>query len=320
MAGWASEAQSKRITWDEWDADIVDKFLEWLYTDDYSVPYPRKVKSALQASQSENGENGTNGQNNEDFPYKLQEEEWRAAPEPQVFEQPAPPVAVEEPVEEPVQAFNYVQVLEADVVDVPAFPQQVDAQVHATEGPLTPLKDLTWKGSHAIELSLKSNEFDRWMDIRQESSEPLDYEATFMTHATLYVIACQKDLHELKNMAWQRLRSLLIDIGPPDSGERITANVVALIHYSYTETGVSELPQDPLRDLLTSYVAIHFTRFKGSEVDGLFASGDADDKEFVVDLMAKVRQRIEDLEAYRAPPVDSVFKKNKKGKKDTWFA
>ena len=175
------------------------------------------------------------------------------------------------------------------------------------QGPLTPLKDLTWSGSHAIKKTSQAEEFDNWLKNQLAHSKQLDYKATFMTHATLYVIACQKELDELKNMAWQRLRSLLVAVGPLLAGWPIIANMVALIQYTYKETSVSELAEDPLRDLVTSFVAIHFTKFKGPEVDNLFYSELADDREFVVELMVKVRQSMENLETLESTGGDTFI-------------
>ncbi len=301
VAGWASETQDRKIVWPEWSADIVEKFLGWLYTGDYTIPRPEEVirpdkhDSDVHRCEPAEGEAHEEGTAREDFPIELQEQEWNLAPEPE----PAPQ---------------------------PDSPRSCTSHIEPTKtAPLTPLKDLTWEGCHAIEEMSHAEIFDIWMLANQyaryedDTFYSYDYGATLMTHATMYVIACQKDLAELKNMAWQRLRALLVELGSPNAGSPIIGNMVALIRYAYRETGVSELPVDPLRHLVTSYVATHFTKFKGPEVDALFTSQTADDREFVVEVMAKVRQSMENLEATRSTRdssgiVDSPYV-SKKGKK-----
>lgn len=300
IAGRFVESQERKIRWPQWSADIVDKFLQWLYTGDYAIPLPMEYHRAkgkravkLDLDGPAVNETSRDTQPTEDFPYDLQEREWAgtAATEP-VESEFAEPVPVPEREEPTLPA----PPPKAPSSSLPAsmFPA-IDIETIAIV-PLTPLKDLEWKGSHPVMTESRAGNFNEWMDQR-DKIQRYDYGVTLMTHATLYVIACEKDLHELKNMAWQRLRSLLIKIGAPVQGKPVLENLVTLIHYAYRETGISELPVDPLRDLLTSYVAIHFTKFRGPEVDSLFASKGADDREFVVDLMAKVRQSMEHFEA-----------------------
>ncbi|KAL8673694.1 MAG: hypothetical protein Q9224_007518 [Gallowayella concinna] len=161
--------------------------------------------------------------------------------------------------------------------------------------PLTPLKDLSWSGSRPLGKLSQAEEFEKWIGHELRRPDQLDYEATFQTHAELYQLGCFYLLDELKDMAWQRLRSVLISIGTPKVGSRVVANLVDLIHYAYEVTGdackVKE--EEPLRKLVTTMAAIHFTGFKGAEVEQLIASPTKSDREFVSDLMAKVMQRLE---------------------------
>lgn len=280
MAGWSLEAQERKIRWPQWSADSVEKFLEWLYTGDYSIPLPTKARQVAVPQKLEaetpgphDDERDTDEAVEEDFPMELQEEEWNRQVPPETYQVPA------------------------HRIEKASVSSSAPTATPTAKGPLTALKDLEWKGSHAVQTTSGAENFTNHMnDTHLASSKQLDYDATFMTHAILYVIGCEKDLHELKNMAWQRLRSLLVEIGAPETGSPIIGNMVALIQYTYSETGVSELPVEPLRDLVTSYVAIHFTNFRGAEVDALFSSQAADDREFVVEVMAKVRQSMENFE------------------------
>ncbi|KAL9008713.1 MAG: hypothetical protein Q9173_006193, partial [Seirophora scorigena] len=112
-------------------------------------------------------------------------------------------------------------------------------------------------------------------------------------------MADQYMLSELKNMAWQRLRSVLLRVGKPSPEWPLTSNLVALIHYVYKEIGASneKKGEEPLRMLLSSFVALNFTTLLGSAIEKLTVSGDAADREFVVDLMAKVSQQMTHLDS-----------------------
>jgi len=308
VAGWGSETQERKIRWPQWNADIVEKFLEWLYTGDYSIPLPTEacqvaVPQQPEAKMPETHEDtrDTDQAVDENFSMELQEEVWNLPVQP---EQWLPP---------------HMRTVK------PSVSSPAPNATPTGKGPLPALEDLKWKGSHAIKTISRAEQFTNRLSWSPQfaSSKQLDYDATFMTHATLYVIGCEKDLLELKNMAWQRLRSLLVTIGSPTAGMPVVANMVALIQDTYKETGVSESSVEPLRDLVTSYVAIHFTKFKGAEVDALFSSQAADDREFVVDVMTKVRQSMEDLEATKSTPVssdivDSPWASKKGKKKGRW--
>lgn len=281
MAGWGLETQERKIRWPQWSADNVEKFLEWLYTGDYSIPLPMEARPVAVPQQLEAKTLGPDGDErntdevvDEGFPMELQEEEWNRQVPPETNQIPA------------------------HQTEKPWVSSPAPTVTPTVSGPLKALQDLEWKGSHAVQTTSGAENFtNRMKDTHLASSKQLDYDATIMTHATLYVIGCEKDLHELKNMAWQRLRSLLVEIGAPGAGTPVIGNMVALIQYTYKETGVSELPVELLRDLVTNYVAIYFTKFRGAAVDALFSSRAADDGEFVVEVMAKVRQSMENFEA-----------------------
>ncbi|KAI4276497.1 MAG: hypothetical protein L6R38_005652 [Xanthoria sp. 2 TBL-2021] len=164
-------------------------------------------------------------------------------------------------------------------------------------GPLTPLKDLHWDGCQALGKLFQAEEFDKWTGHKLWASHQLNYEATFATHSELYVVACQYMLPELKNMAWQRLRSVLLTIGAPRQGSHVIKDLVGLITFVYKETTGGYGTHEPMRELLATFVALNLTNLRGSEEFGvLLSSNDPDDREFVAGLMAKVMQKMKDLE------------------------
>lgn len=166
----------------------------------------------------------------------------------------------------------------------------------STVPPLTRLEDLTWHGCRTLEKSSEAEEFDRWTGHQLWRPDELNYENILMTHAKLYVMACFYQLDELKNMSWQRLRAVLVSIGKPSHQTPVIGNLVTLIHYVYQETGDNSLGEEPLRMLVTSFAALHYTKLNGTGVNDLLLSTEAADREFVVDLFEKVAQHMSYLE------------------------
>lgn len=118
-----------------------------------------------------------------------------------------------------------------------------------------------------------------------------------MTHAELYVIACQYMLDGLKNMAWQRLRAVLISMGSLKRNTPVIDNLVTLISYVYHETGDDKETEEPLRMLITTFTSLNFTNFQSVEVDKLVNSASESDREFVADFMLKVAEKVAHLES-----------------------
>ncbi|KAL9031627.1 MAG: hypothetical protein Q9180_006791 [Flavoplaca navasiana] len=164
----------------------------------------------------------------------------------------------------------------------------------------------------------EAEEFDKWTGHQLWSPGQLDYHATFMTHAELYNMACTYQLDGLKNMAWQRLRSVMVTIGQPVTGSAVIGNLVKLIRYTYEVTGDIDHEEEPLRKLVTTFAAAYISQFEGPDVDELMRSRVESDREFVVDLMAKIRVQVNSLGAIKpvqqiqTAPIQSARREDKK--------
>ncbi|KAI4147070.1 MAG: hypothetical protein L6R39_003251 [Caloplaca ligustica] len=271
---WKEKAE-RRIYWQHWTVSAVEKFLEWLYVGDYPCPYP------TEACKGSVGDDKTE--------HDTAKHCETLEPEIPDNDEPSVEVAVDPPYDPPPAS-------EPDIFDK-YFTTQKDND--SEDPPLTPLirlEALDWKGCRDLGKLSQAEEYDKWVGHHLWDPKVLDYEATFLTHAELYAMADHYMLDELKSMAWQRLRSVLVSIGKLVPWSPVVRNTVTLIRYVYEHTGSHDEGEEPLRMLVSSFVALYFTSFKGDDVEDLMLSKDEAAREFMVDLMDKVAQRMIYLE------------------------
>ncbi|KAL8750090.1 MAG: hypothetical protein Q9184_006549 [Pyrenodesmia sp. 2 TL-2023] len=278
------ESAERKIDWQHWTVSAVEKFIDWLYTGDYVCPYPIEARTEEEASAASGGDD--------------RDDDDRAVPpdiwDPEVMEPHDPAIlAIDKPVEWPAEAELSTQDIEVPEKTKPA--------------PLPLLQDLDWQGCRTLGKLSQAEEFDKWTGHWHWKPQELDYEATFLTHAELYVMANQYMLDELKSMAWQRLRAVLISVGKPKPWSPVVDNTVTLIKYAYEHTGGIDDGEEPLRMLLSSFVALHFTSFKGYEVNDLILSREEANREFVLELMGKVTQQMAHLETNEKSKSEDIY-------------
>lgn len=306
MDGLWKESSERKIHWQDWTVGAVEKFIDWLYTGDYVCPYP------IEARKDESAPAGSAGDDKNDADRAVRSD----ISESGVME-PAEPgtVAVEDPVDALPPEAGWSNWQDGEIL------RDIEPR------PLTRLQDLDWQGCRPLGKMSQAEEFDKWSSRRHWEPEELDYEATFLTHAELYAMANQYMLDELKSMAWQRLRAVLVSIGKPKPWSPVVDNTVALIKYACEHTGGVDDSEEPLRMLLSSFVALHFTSFKGYEVDGLMLSKEEAHREFVLGLLGKVTQQMTYLEMNEESNLGNISssyreirgkKKGKKGHTSGW--
>ncbi len=260
VEGSRQESAEKKICWPHWKTSTVEKFLEWLYTSDYTCPYPRLVADPTSSVQAIDN----------DAPSK------RCAPQ------------------EEVAPFKY----HGEVAEWPVEPTAKKQKTSTAVPTLKPLQDLTWSDDRCQPKISQAEEYSRWTGHQLWHPNQLDYETTLMTHAELYVMACHYLLDDLAAMSWQRLRAVLMSMGTPSVGSPVIRNLMNLFCYAYEETGNSlDEEEEPLRNLLTTFAALHYPIFKGSGIEKWATSAKESDQEFCADLMVKVLLRVEALEA-----------------------
>ncbi|KAL8871844.1 MAG: hypothetical protein Q9174_002415 [Haloplaca sp. 1 TL-2023] len=280
VGGSWKENQESRIEWPDWNVDAVSVFVEWLYCRDYTCPYPSKIADTSVAPEPAA----------EDYPTEEDRDPAATGSYGRNGDQPildSRLVAVDM-----CQDDEYIPKKKKKKGRSIWEDDEVSPKISWSPKPLS---DLTWAGCRDLAHMTQSEEFDKWSGHLIWKPQELDYGATFMTHAQLYVMACFYMLPDLKNMAWQRLRSVLTTIGSPAKDWKVIENLGELVHYTYAETESSD--QEPLRMLVTAFTALHFPRIKGQVIDQLILSEARSDKEFVVDLMSDLTQQLGELKA-----------------------
>ncbi|KAL9615062.1 MAG: hypothetical protein Q9167_000485 [Letrouitia subvulpina] len=254
---WKDTLQHK-LVWDNWSEDIVNIFLEWLYTGDYKCPFPVGISPSSQSSEESHAED-QDISTDQEVNQELYAEE--TLPEP--------------PLEPSLEPFDPVEEAKC-------------AEPKPPDRPLTPLSDLTWSGDRSIQTTSQAEEFKLWSGFSIWKPTMLDYEDTLMTHAKLYVMADYFLLSELQNLTLHRLRSSLLTLEPLIPESQQMSNVVHLIDYVYEHTVEPIIGENPMRRLVSQYAALQFTNFKGDGIRQLLAKGG----DFVPDLMEKYVRRV----------------------------
>ncbi|KAL9024937.1 MAG: hypothetical protein Q9180_007769 [Flavoplaca navasiana] len=235
VAGPWKESIDRAIDWSEWDSSVVEKFVEWLYTDDYTCPYPSLIEIPTVEDADEEEELGfVKGWASEGLTAKKQK--------------------------------------------------------------LVALDNLSWKGTPKPTKLTQVEQFNKWPGHHLWSSNQLDYSKTFNTHAELYIMGRRYMLEELSRMAWDRLRAVLLSIGRPVAGSRVITNVMNVVLGTRDRIGDPTGDEDPLKELITTFVALNFTSFQASGIEDWATSDNSTAREFIPDLMGKLMLRVKELE------------------------
>ncbi|KAI4149597.1 MAG: hypothetical protein L6R39_002468, partial [Caloplaca ligustica] len=262
------ETAEKKIIWPHWSPGAAAKFLEWLYTEDYSCPHPTPAPGITTPSELSDDEGLT--QRDVDEP-SLSDTALSAAAE---------------------------SMSNGETVSYKQRSQngEVNTRWPPSTSPLQSILDLDWTGLCPLEDTILSQAAtdDMWLGYHLWTPSELDYSGPLMLHAQLYVMACHYLLPSLKSTAWQRLRAVLVRIGKPSLCSPLMRHLADLISYTYRETGPTDDygEEEPLRALLSGYAGLHFTSLRGAGVDELLLSKEEGDREFVVDLVERTRQQM----------------------------
>ena len=287
------EKQERKIDWKEWEADIVGRFIHWLYTDDYECPYPAKAPGIALSSDPDVGKGSDD----------VREE---AIAEIEVLEA--------EPSRDILDPMSGWANFGATSKSSRSKKGYAWDEEQAPAPLLTPLDELDWSGKRNLRKVTQAEEFETWTSDAGLNPSELDYKATFLTHAKLYVMARHYMLEDLKNMTLHRLRSTLKSIGMLAAQSPVVENLVTLVRYVYDPEHTAKSDDDevePLRNLIITFIAHNVTNFKSQddEVEGLFFDGG----DFVNDLVEKLSCKIAQLEGQKSVSI-KISKKGKKSK------
>ena len=248
------ESAERKIALEDWDAETVGRMVDWLYNEDYPAPCPREEQTRSESPE-----------------IVQQDDPW-----------PPPPRS-----RKAKKTRNLSRHLEGQPTDNSEI--QEKGRVH----PLLPLSHMSY-GETSLHLrDLRNESFQAWASKKTRSTHTLDYADVLITHAKVYVLAGYILLPALQSFAFTHVKEVLVFVGPIVSGTQLVPNLVAFIRYVYANTNGLANSQDPLRELITTYVALNLAGFAGEEADHLEEEGG----DFVRELCDKIKQHTAYLEA-----------------------
>ncbi|KAL8965159.1 MAG: hypothetical protein Q9183_003997 [Haloplaca sp. 2 TL-2023] len=265
-----SETREKTLFWKQWSVDGVEKLLAWLYTGDYQCPLPAKIVT-LEEADSASSQLSDSGKAGSKLTPTLDGAKRATKNQKRINEN-----GTTSPSNPP-----------SDLIDLGRKTAKTDGtaalpSISALDGP-DPGSDSKISEATAFEV---------WSADHVRNASEWQWEATLMTHAELYVMACHYELWGLKAMSWQRLRTIFNVFGSPKRGSAIYDVVIKLVPYVYEETGTVGNEDDPLRRLVSTFAAQNFTEIQGVALAELFVSATESVKDFIVDLNNKVAIRM----------------------------
>ena len=266
-----SEAREKTLIWKQWSVAGVEKLLAWLYNGDYYCPLPAKIVEYEEVDSA-------SSQLSED-----KEAVSELAPTPDGTER-----ATQDDTSNNMRTSPWNRT--SDLIELGRKTAKKDRvatlpSIGALDGP----------GPQPGTKISEAAAFEVWSSEDEWTASEWQWEVTMMTHAELYVMACQYELADLKEMSWQRLRTIFNVFGSPEPGSIIYDDVIKLVPYIYQETGTIGDKEDHLRELVSTFAALNFTAMQGLELDELFLAATESVKEFIVDLNHKVAIRMNSL-------------------------
>lgn len=168
---------------------------------------------------------------------------------------------------------------------------------------LTCLKDIRFKNDESKFTPSHAETFKLWAAMLREDDVIVDCEATLFAHAKLYVLADYMLLPALQAQVFQRLKAVLIymnpssDIFQPDFDYycdhvvnfQLIRPIITLGEYVYANTIRPESGEEPLRKLISTFMALNYDLFDDEGVMQAFL-GQAG--EFQDDVQEKVRRLV----------------------------
>lgn len=149
--------------------------------------------------------------------------------------------------------------------------------------PLTPLSECLEVGLPA-DTYLTAADACTYRGFRDPPNDRLGTE--ILVHAKVYCFAHRYCIRELEAFALQRLTKVLIVVDIEE--DAVFPSLADAIRIVYDSTPGANLQHNPARNLLSQYVALHYTRLPTESLDRVMAEGG----DFVVDLSHKLARRL----------------------------
>lgn len=252
------------VDWSHTEADTVKRFLTYLYVCDYNAPWPTKRPSLLDDGPS------LCKPSSRWEPQILKEEHGLEVPEVELATTDEP---VEEFAAEPVEevAEEVAEDLEEELKVSPDVADHVATHQApfdpAITRPLTPI-------DKCIEVEQGDQEDHLAAGLFDKSEYPYReycYIEPMLAHARLYALANYHLCPSLRTLALQRLVRVLdmVDCTQDHAVEEM--NVLA--KFVYDNTVPPHDGEEPMRKVISTFVALHYPRLLRRELEELFSQG-----------------------------------------------
>lgn len=239
------ESTNRRIDLEEWDEQTVEQLVQWLYSGHYTWP---KVDSDAHVDHPVDHRSRTSLVRLKIGP--------AAGPSPQ---HPKDVTSVS----------NGTSDSNKEIYQIPIQPNKI--QCHGPRIAVTTHERLV--ADHRF----------RKIENALENSAQTGF--TLVQDAKVYALAQYLQLIDLKRLTFHNIQDVLTSKAIPRSLPRMTTAIVNLGRYTYAHTDALSHSEEPLRQLVSTFVAMWLPDITGPDVDALmFEGGD-----FVVDVVGKSR-------------------------------
>ena len=221
---WKDSSECK-IVLEDWDSKTVGRLLEWLYSGDYESPSPAEA--------------------------------------PQ-FDVESSGIRVSETTVPSKQG-----------ADLPFITPKKIESARGSNRPLTSLQNIYFNEARPNLARSYAETFEPWARRFEQDPSSLNFEATLLAHAKLYALADYMLLPALQAQAFDRLKAVLMVISPPTytfysafrnsrlpiANLPVIGNLVTLIQYVYANTTRLESKEEPLRELISTFIVLNYDQF-----------------------------------------------------------
>ena len=218
-------------------AATFDRFLEWAYRGYYTPPSPT-IDSKIESEVEGNIENAARPTTSED-----------AEPEMAAVEEVLVPL--QEPAALDFGWDNDKTKKKSKKGCSKMSPLGFEATAFHPPEPAPSQREDLKKAFCSLKLPVPPKAKD-WKSTRKNLSACENYTNVFLCHAELYVFAVRNEVDELRDLALKKLHAVLSIF---ELYQERTGDIIALLGYAYAKTEAPDSGKEPLRDLLTRYVA-----------------------------------------------------------------
>ena len=260
------DSKDRQINLEEWDEETVARLLEYLYTNDYSSPLPHaKTLETASVGHSNTAQDSKVVASKAMSPSELSNSNTTALT---VCSMP-----------------SYLTISTG-------FLGLHDAICSQDREVLTELDNITFLDEFAPiykPSNCQRTDFVDWCKSSRVKGQSYSYSEAMMSHAKVYALANHAILLCLKQLAHRRLADAMIFLGSRRRLEPATsAEIADLARYIYANTDKLTSVQEPLRNLVSSFIAITIHKLDTAVIDSLMEEGG----DCAVDVVSKIRNSL----------------------------